>query len=230
MISKAGKFIAVGMGWWVITCALAAQGPLDQVLLKMEALGKNFRSFSADFTQRKYISVLKEFEDPETGTFLYARAQDGSALLRQEFKSPGRKTLTIHGGTATVFQPSINQASIVNLGKNKDKAEFLALGIGQSPAKLRETFQVEYKGEETVDGAPCSVLVLKPRSSATAAFLASITLWIKKSSDLPVQQKLQEPNGDYMLNKFSAEKLNPKFSDSDFDQKLPKSVDIQRIK
>jgi outer membrane lipoprotein-sorting protein len=227
---KARKFIAVGLGLWALTCAVAAQGPLDQVLGKMEALGKNFRSFSADFTQRKYVSVLKEFEDPETGTFLYARAQDGSALLRQEFKSPGRKVLTIKGGTATVFQPSINQASIVNLGKNKDKAEFLALGIGQSPAKLRETFQVEYKGEEAIDGAPCSVLVLKPKSSATAAFLASITLWIKNSSNLPVQQKLQEPNGDYMLNKFSAEKLNPKVSESDFDPKLPKSVDIQRIK
>jgi outer membrane lipoprotein-sorting protein len=207
-----------------------SQAALDQLLVKMEALGKGFQSFSADFSQRKYISVLKEFENPESGIFVYARAKDGSALLRQEFKIPGRKILTIKGGTATVYQPSINQASIVNLGKNKDKAEFLALGIGQSPAKLRETFNIEYQGEEKIDGVPCSILVLKPKSSATAAFLTSITLWIKAANNLPVQQKLQEPNGDYLLNKFANEKLNPKVSDADFDQRLQKSVDIQIIK
>lgn len=204
--------------------------PLDQLLAKMEAMGKSFQSFSADFTQRKYISALKEFENPEGGVFIYARAQDGSALLRQEFKTPGRKILTIKGGTATVYQPSINQASIVNLGKNKDKAEFLALGIGQSPAKIRETFNMDFQGEEKIEGALCSILVLRPRSSATAAFLTSITLWIKASNCLPVQQKLQEPNGDYLLNRFTNEKLNPKFSAADFEQKLPKSVDIQVIK
>jgi outer membrane lipoprotein-sorting protein len=210
--------------------AKPSQAALDQVLARMEALGKNFRGFSADFTQRKYIGALKEFDNPEGGIFIYARAQDGSALLRQEFKSPGRKILTIRGGTATVYQPGINQASIVNLGKNKDKAEFLALGIGQSPAKMRETFNIEYQGEEKIDGVSCSVLVLKPKSSATAAFLTSITLWIKATSSLPVQQRLQEPNGDYLLNKFANEKLNPKVADSDFEQKLPKNADIQQIK
>jgi outer membrane lipoprotein-sorting protein len=206
------------------------QAVLDQVLARMEALGKNFRSFSADFSQRKYIGALKEFDTPDSGIFIYARAQDGSALLRQEFKSPGRKVLTIKGGTATVYQPAINQASIVNLGKNKDKAEFLALGIGQSPAKMRETFNIEYQGEEKIDGIACSVLVLKPKSSSTAAFLTSITLWIKSTNSLPVQQRLQEPNGDYLLNKFANEKLNPKVADSDFEQRLPKNADIQHIK
>ncbi len=228
----------IGLMWVAVAGSLGvayaqagnSEAALDRVLAKMEALGKNFQSFSADFAQKKYISALKEFESPESGIFVYARAKDGSALLRQEFKAPGRRILTIRGGTATVYQPSINQASIVNLGKNKDKAEFLALGIGQSPAKLRETFNIEYQGEEKIDGAPCSILVLKPKSSATAAFLASITLWVKTANSLPVQQKLQEPNGDYLLNKFSNEKLNPRVSDADFDQKLPKNVDIQVIR
>jgi outer membrane lipoprotein-sorting protein len=229
--------IAARRGIWIVmlwSLALAgiaySQAGLDRVLARMEALGKEFTGFTADFTQRKYIAVLKEFENPESGIFVYARAHDGSALLRQEFKTPGRRILTIKGGTATIFQPAINQASVVNLGKNRDKAEFLALGIGQSPAKMRETFQIEYLGEEKIDSAVCSVLVLKPKSSATAAFLSSITLWISNANNLPVQQKLLEPNGDYLLNKFSAAKLNPKVAASDFEQKLPKSVDIQIIK
>jgi outer membrane lipoprotein-sorting protein len=203
---------------------------LDQVLEHMGAVGKTFQSFEANFTQRQYVAVLKEFDSPESGKFQYARARDGSALLRQEVKTPAPRILTVKGGVATIFQPKINQASVVNLGKNKDKTEYLALGLGQSPAKLRETFDVELLGTEMVDGALCSILVLKPKSSAAAAYFSSITLWVKNSAGVPIQQKLQEPNGNYLLVQFTSEKLNNKIADAQFEQKLPKGVDIQQIK
>ena len=200
---------------------------LDGLLRQMEATGKAFRTFSANITQKKYTAVLREFDAPESGVFLYARAKDGSALLRQEISKPAPRILTIKGGVATVYQPVLKQAQILNLGKNKDKAEYLALGLGQSPGKLRETFDLNYQGSEKIDGAVCSVLQLKPKSSAAAAFFTSITLWIKSSSGIPIQQKLQEPNGDYLLVTFTDEKLNTKISDSKFEQKLPKNTDTQ---
>jgi len=205
------------------------KGDLDRVLAQMESVGKGFKTFAAKFSQKKYTAVLKEFDTPETGEFYYARARDGSAMLRQDATSPGRRILTIKGGTATIYQPDIRQAQIANLGQNKDKAEYLALGIGQSPAKLQETFQISYQGSETLNGAPCSVLLFKPRSAKAAAMFSSITLWVKKSSGIPVQQKLQEPSGDYLLVSFFEEKLNTKIPDSRFEQKLPSGVDIQRI-
>jgi outer membrane lipoprotein-sorting protein len=202
----------------------------DQLLERMGTVGKSFRSFEATFTQRQYIAVLKEFDNPETGLFQYARAKDGSALLRQETRTPGVRILTVKGGIATIYQPKINQASIISLGKNKDKAEYLALGLGQTPGKLRETFDIEFQGTETIDGAACSILVLKPKSSATAAFFSSFTLWVKNSTNVPIQQKLQEPNGNYLLVKFAGEKLNAPIAGSQFEQKLPKGVEIQQIK
>jgi len=203
---------------------------LDLVLQRMESIGKVFQSFQADFTQRKYTAVLDEFDAPEAGLFVYARAKDGTALLRQEIKIPAPRILTIKGGVVTVYQPRLQQATIANLGKDRDKAEYLALGIGQSPARLKETFDISYQGIEPVDGSKCSVLMLKPKSKSAAAYFSSITLWIKDANNLPVQQKLQEPNRDYLLVKFSAEKLNPKVSDSQFEQKLPKGVEIQTIR
>jgi len=202
---------------------------LQQVLQQMESVGKTFRSFSAHFTQKKFTAILKEFDIPETGQFYYARAKDGSALLRQEVTSPGVRILTIKGGVAIVYQPVIKQAQLVDLGKNKDKAEYLALGLGQSPGRLRQSFAIEYKGTEPAGGAPCSVLYLQPKDAAAAADFSSITLWIKKSNGLPVQQRLQERNGDYLLVSFSDEKLNPKIQASTFEQKLPSGVDLQRI-
>jgi outer membrane lipoprotein-sorting protein len=219
----------------MLTAAIAAfsqtgdTAKLDEVLRHMETVGKAFRSFKAQLTQKKYTSVLKEFDPPESGEFYYARARDGSALLRQEITKPFHRILTIKGGVATLYQPGIRQAQVASLGKNKDKAEYLALGLGQSPAKLRETFDVRLQGSEVVDGAPCSVLALKPKSSAAAAYFSTITLWIKEKSGVPVQQKLQEPNGDYLLVTFSGEALNTPIPDSKFEQRLPSNVEILKV-
>ncbi len=202
---------------------------LARVLKRMEAVGKTFRSFKAQFTQKKYTAVLDEFDVPESGEFFYSRAKDGSALLRQAVKKPGTRILTIKGGVAKIYQPSLRQASVVNLGKNKDKAEYLALGLGQSPAKLQETFEIHYVGSETVNGASCSVISLKPRDRAAAAYFTAITLWISDASGIPIQQKLQEPHGDYLLVSFSGESLNIKIPDSIFEQKFPPGVEIQKI-
>jgi outer membrane lipoprotein-sorting protein len=206
-----------------------SQAELDQALSRMESAGKSFQSFRANFTQKKYTFVLSEFDTPESGEFLYARARDGSALLRQEAQKPASRILTISGGVATIYQPGVKQAQVVNLGKNKDKAEYLALGLGQSPGRLRESFTIEYQGSEGLGGAPCWILLLKPKSQAAAAYFSGITLWIKKASGVPIQEKLQEPNGDYLLVNFSGEKLNVPIPESKFAQKLPPGTDIQRL-
>ena len=203
---------------------------MEEVLRQLESTGRKFQSFSARFVQKKYTQVLREFDAPESGTFEYARAKEGSALLRQELVSPGKRILTIKGGIATIYQPTLKQAQIVHLGKNKDKAEFLALGLGQSPGRLRETFNLSYEGIENLDASACSILQLRPKNPSAAAYFSAITLWIKKSNGLPIQQKLQEPNGDYLLVRFTEEKLNPKIADSRFEQRLPSGTDIQTIR
>ena len=191
--------------------------PLNDALRQMESAGRTFKTFQARFSQTTYAAVLNEFDTPESGEFYYALASDGSALLREEFQKPGVKTLTIKGGTLTLYQPSVNQAQIVNLGKNRNKAEYLALGIGQSPAKLQETFDIQYKGTDTVNGTACWVLLLKPKSSTVSAMFSSITLWVKKSSGVPIQDKLQNPTGgDYTLITFSNEQLNKPIPASKF--------------
>ncbi len=231
--SRRGRFellLVAPLMMGLSSAPIPAQSELDRAMAKMELAGKSFRSFAANFTQKKYTEVLREFDTPEHGEFYYARAKDGSALLRQEVMKPASRTLTIKGGVATIHQPGVKQAQVVNLGKNRDKAEYLALGLGQSPARLRETFDIKYQGTESVEGSACWALILMPKSSAAAAYFSSITLWIKKASGIPVQEKLQEPNGDYLLVTFSSEKLNISIPASKFEQKLPPGTDIQTLR
>jgi outer membrane lipoprotein-sorting protein len=213
--------------------AQGAQGKenpeLQRIFRQMESAGKTFRSFTAKISQKKYTAILKEFGRTETGEFYFARAKDGTSMIRQEITNPGRTILTIKDGVATIYRPGLKEAQRANLGKNKDKAEFLAVGIGQPPSELQKSFDISYQGAEPAAGAPCSILLLKPRDPKTAAFYSTIVLWVKQTSGVPTQYKLQEPNNDYLLVTFTDEKLNVKIPNAKFEPKLPDGVPIQKL-
>jgi outer membrane lipoprotein-sorting protein len=202
---------------------------LIKVLNKIDEVSKSFRSFSAKLTQKKYTAVLEEFDTPETGEFCYAFEKDKSVLMRHEVQSPGKRILTIKGDSAVLYQPTVNQAQIYNLGKRKNLVEYLATGLGQSSAKLKEKFYIAYQGMDSIAGNSCSVLVFNPKDPKVAASVKSITIWFKKSTGNPAQYKIQEPSGDYLLETFREEKLNGKIPDSKFSQKLSNRVEIIRL-
>lgn len=216
---------------WAAESAAQAkdEADLQRVLNRMDAVAKGFRTFSAKFSQKKYTDVLKEFDTPETGEFSYARSKDGAVLMRHEVASPGKRILTIKGDTLTVYRPAIKEAQTASREKMQDIVEYLALGIGQYSAKLREKFKISYMGNETVNKALCSILVFVPKDAKTASRLESITIWLKESSGTPAQYKFQEPTKDYLLLNFFEEKLNTKIPDSKFVQKLPAGVEIQKL-
>ncbi|MGD0099544.1 MAG: sigma-E factor regulatory protein RseB domain-containing protein [Acidobacteriota bacterium] len=203
---------------------------LQQVYRQMEAAGKGFRSFHAKISKKQYTAVLKEFGTVETGEFYMARAKDRSTMMRQDITSPARVILTIKGELITIYRPTIKEAQIHNLGKSRENsAEYLALGIGQPPAELQKNYDISYQGEESVGGSPCALLNLKPKNPKTSNLYALIVWWVKKSSGIPIQIKLQETNNDFLLVTFSDEKINPNIPDSKFEQKLPAGVEIQRF-
>lgn len=202
---------------------------LQQALNRMDEIAKAFRTFSADFSQKKYTAILEEFDIPETGKFYYSKARNGSVLMRHQIVDPGDRILTIKDGEAIIFNRAINQAQIKDLGKGQELAEYLTLGIGQTSAKLREKFDISYGGSESINGEACTILVLKPKEEKVKRYLASITIWLKKSDGMPAQYKFLQPNQDYMLETFSDEKLNEKIPESMFEQKLSKDVEKIRL-
>jgi outer membrane lipoprotein-sorting protein len=197
---------------------------LQRMLNQMDAAGKTLKTFKARFSQKKYTAILKEFDTPETGEFYYVRDKKGSTLVRQEVTRPGKKILTVKGEKAIFYQPDIKQAKSANIGKI---APYLAMGLGQSPAKLEKDFALSYQGNESINGESCSILLLKPKNDKIASRFLSITIWVKKSNGILIQNKFLEPSGDYTLQTFSEEKLNEKIPDSTFEQKLPKDTEIQ---
>lgn len=205
------------------------EAELQQALAKMDEIAKDFKTYSAEFSQKKYTAILEEFDIPETGKFYYSLARDGSVLMRHQIVNPGDRILTIKDGEAIIYNRSINQAQLYTLGERQELAEYLTLGIGQSSAKLREKFNISYDGSESINGDPCTVLVLKPKDPKAARYLTSISIWLKKSSGTPAQYKFLEPREDYLLETFSSERINEKIDNSMFEQEFSEGVEKFRL-
>jgi outer membrane lipoprotein-sorting protein len=202
---------------------------LQQIYEQMDRGAKTFSSFSAKFVQKKYTALLKEFDASEMGEFVYKKVGGQNPMLRMEFTSPAKKILTIKNGFLTIYQPATKEAQLKDLGKNQDVAEYLAIGLGQSPAKLEKTFDISYKGREMVNGKDCNILIFKPKLAKVAAYFSAITVWYRIADAVPVQNRREEPNGDYSLIIFSYEKLNTNIPDTKFDPKLPSDVVKQQF-
>jgi len=225
----AGCLLMLGFSGTSSAAQETGDAELQRVLNRMDSIAAKFQTFVAKFSQKKYTAILKEFDTPETGEFYYARARDGSVRMRHEIQNPGKRILTIKGSSLTVYRPAIKEAQIASREKMQDIVEYLALGIGQNSSRLREKFKVSYVGAEPINKTPCSILALVPKDPKTAARIESITIWLKDSNGLPAQYKFQEPTKDYLLIRFSDEKLNAKVADSKFEQKLPAGTEIQKL-
>jgi outer membrane lipoprotein-sorting protein len=219
--------------WGLLSAMAQTQAQKDsqlrQAFIKIDEAAKGFRTFSARFTQRNYTAIIDDFDPPQAGVYFYSFDKDRTALWRYETMNPMRKILTVRKGMATMYQPSVKEATIYNLGKRRQYIDYLAAGIGRSAAELQEKFNISLQGIGSIAGAPCFVLRCKPRDKAVSSQVTSITIWVKKSSGTPAQFKIEAPSDDYMLLTFSDEKLNAEIPISAFEQNLPAGVSITRI-
>ena len=219
-------FVLVSATAFCLPAADLRAATKEEILEKMTAAGRSVTNFSASIAQKKWTAILKEFDRGESGNLWYLRGKDGKAYLRREILRPENNILVISDGEAVFYEPRIRQAHKYQLGKNKDKAEFLVLGFGPSASSLSDTYDIRLLGEENVDGRKAYMLELRPKSDKAAAYFPQIVLWIAEQVWLPIQQKLIEPNGDYLLIKFSDLKLNPGISRSRFKLVLPGNVEV----
>lgn len=209
--------------WFSLLSAQALT--LEQVLSKMDQAGTTLKSMSARITQKKWTDILEQFDKGETGQFIFLKEKN-DVYLRKDIALPQPNTLVIRQGNVLFYQPKIKQAQKYNLGKNNDKAEFLLLGFGSDKEALKKAYRIQLLKKETLRGRETYVLELTPRSEEVSAYFSQIVLWVDSKLWVPVQQKLVEPNKDYLLIDFDEIKLNDRISKSRFELKLPKDVKV----
>jgi outer membrane lipoprotein-sorting protein len=192
----------------VATTAMPAQN-LESALDAMDKAAASFRTAQCDFVWDQYEKVVDE-HDYQKGT-MYFRRQGDDVQMAADITSPAKKYVLFTGDLVSVYQPSIEQVTQYRPGKNKAEFEsFLVLGFGGRGHDLEKSFDVNYAGMEQAQGINAAKLELTPKSQRVRNMFQTITLWIDPARGISVQQKFQEPSGDYRLAKYSNIQLNEK--------------------
>jgi outer membrane lipoprotein-sorting protein len=213
--------------WFALAVACAQAQNLDAILKSMDQAASGFKSAQTDFMWDQYQKVVDE-HDLQKGT-MYFRRQGQDVQMAADITSPDKKQVLFSGGMVSVYQPSINQVTEYNAGKNKgDFESFLVLGFGGSGKDLEKSFDVKFAGMEQAQGVNAGKLELTPKSQKVKNMFATITLWIDPARGVSVQQKFQEPSGDYRVAKYSNIQLNQKLSNDVFKLKTNGKTKIMR--
>ena len=216
----------------VLVCAgaLACLGAesLNDVLTHMDAAAKSFTSYSATIKRLDYAHLFKT-TDKIDGTIRLKRVKNG-VIGNMDF-TEGKDHYTIHleGNTVEKYLPEANMVQVFNAKQFASTMdETLLLGFAVPRDELERDYKIQLAGTETVDGKACSHLMLTPKSAEALKLITTIELWVPDGQGNPIQQKGNEPSGDYRLATFSDLKLNPPLPDTAFQLKVPPGT--QRVK
>lgn len=198
------------VGWMLLCSTAAAQAQsLEAVLNAMDKAAAGFRAAQCDFLWDQYEKVVDE-HDFQKGT-MYFRRQGDDLEMAADITSPVKKFVLFKNGVVSYYQPSIAQVTEYNAGKNKAEVEsYLVLGFGGGGHALTKSYDVSFAGTEQVQGINAAKLVLTPKSQRVRNMFSTITLWIDPARGVSVEQKLDEPSGDYRLTKYSNIEINGK--------------------
>jgi outer membrane lipoprotein-sorting protein len=207
------------VGWLLLSAVTAIHAQdLDAVLNSMDQAAANFHNAQADFVADQYQKVVDD-HDIQKGT-IYFRRQGDSVEMAADFSAPEKKYVLFSNGVVSYYQPNIDQVTQYSAGKNKaDFESFLVLGFGGRGHDLAKSYDVNFGGMEQLQGVNAGKLELTPKSQKVLSMFNKITLWIDPARGVSVQQRFDEPSGDYRVTKYSNIQINKKISNDVFKLK-----------
>jgi outer membrane lipoprotein-sorting protein len=181
---------------------------LESVLSQMDAAASQFKSAQAEFVWEQYQKVVNE-TDSQKGTIYFRRAGKQSVEMSAAITEPDKKYVLFSDAKLQLYQPKIDQLTLYDTGKNKAEFEsFLVLGFGGRGHDLPKSFDVTLGGFDNLAGVRTARLELAPKGEKARTIFNHITLWIDTTRGVSVQQRFQEPSGDYRLAKYSNIHIN----------------------
>ena len=196
---------------------------VDAILARLDRFNQKMKTFRSDIHQRKFIKILSEFDDPEIGE-LFMKKNPAGIMLKKVIGNPGHTILTVKGSSMVLYYPKKNQA--VRRQLTEKETGFANFGVAMSSAEMKKNFDIRFIRSEAVDGHPCDLIQLNPKSARLKGYFEMLYLWLSSEDGTPLQQRIDEPGGDYTIIKFLNIKLNIDIKDAFFDVRLPRNVEF----
>lgn len=196
---------------------------VEAILARMDRTAPAFKGMTAHVRRVQHTAVINE-DTADSGTMSLKRSHSDIHML-VDLTEPDPKAIYLHGDRLEIYYPKMQTIEEYDVGKNRALVDqFLLIGFGTSGADLSAAYQIKLVGSETIGDVKATHLEMIPKSKEVLKYLTKLELWIPETAMYPVQQKLNQPAGDYMLITYTSVKLNPSLSDADVKLKAPKNV------
>ncbi len=188
----------------MVVCAVvsvrhtAAQGPLGQILNRMEEHSKTLDTVQANVMMKKYNPQLDE-TDTYIGKTSYipktSKIAKGKLYMRLDWAKPAVEQVAIIGDDYKLYKPGVNLLYVGRVDKAKTSAGAgNALGfMSMNKEQLKANYVVQIVGQENIEGGVLTMrLLLTPKTATT---YKSAELWVD-GNGMPIQAKVVEQNND----------------------------------
>ncbi len=156
------------------------------------------KTVTAGIKRDVHTAIIND-DEIDSGTFRLKREKSDTRMMI-DFTGKDAKTVSLDDSTVSVYYPKINTIQEFDIGAKKQVVEqFLLLGFGATSVELKQSYDINWIGVETVDKQQTSHLKLIPKSAEVGRQMLSAELWISENNGLPLQQKIVFTSGDYWL-------------------------------
>jgi outer membrane lipoprotein-sorting protein len=203
-----------------------AQGPLTEVLNRMEAHQKSLSSLKANVKMSKIDATLGE-EDITVGTVIYLPQNGQNDYVRIDWTKPVEESLAVVKGSYVLYRPRLKQAICGETDKVKGSgtANNALAFMSMSKSQLKANYQVKMLGEEKVSGTSVAHLQLIPKTKSS---YQSADIWVNVDG-MPIQARVIEKNKDSTTIQLSSISKNlGSINGGIFKINLPKNVKCTR--
>lgn len=218
---------AIALAISALTVKPAAAQDVQKTLRDMDAAAAKFQSATADLRWDTYERVVRE-TTTQTG-IIYFQKKGATTQMGAVIQKPGKKVLAYAGGELKMYEPNVDQLTILTAGKNQAQLEsFLTLGFGGSGADLEKQWTITPQGSETIDGVQTVKLDLVPKQESVKNNFTHVILWIDPSRSVSLKQQFFTPSNDQKICYYTNIKLNGKMDAKAFEIKTTSKTSVKR--
>lgn len=194
--------LRLGLMLVVMSAAVAAGRPVpppgntdlfDEIYERGRGIDATLKTLTAHFTETTTSSLLTR---PVVARGTLAVVRPNRVVLH--YTDPEPRVVLIDGDRLTLSWPArqLNQVIDISTSQRRVQKYF----VGASPGELRKEFEI--KADEPRDRPGTYHLVMVPTRKQIKEGLASLDLWIDRTSLLMTAMRMTFPNGDTKLMAF----------------------------
>lgn len=223
------SFLGISLGFAMLVASassVSAQGPLGQILNRMDSFNRSLQSVQADVTMLKHNPQLGT-TDTYTGSTSYLPKAKGKMYVRLDWKKPSVENMVVIGDDYKLYKPGINQLYVgkVNRAKSSAGAGNALAFMNMSKDQLKANYNIVYLGEENAAGQLTWKLQLTPKAAAN---YKSAELWVAPNG-MPIQAKVLEQTNDTTTVILANIKENQTINVIIFDLSVPKNAKTIKV-